>query len=280
MNLILGTAQLARPYGILEGRSEAEAMASSRSILEEARHCGTRMVDTAPAYGLAEEILGESGITFEIHTKLDLSLPPKQSLVRSAEKLSPSAIKVVYFHQEYLGTGEQLDFLAWVSEGPFHAVEVGVSIYSEDEFWRALEQPLITVMQIPFSFLDRRFGKALQEEAVGHGKTLFARSIFHQGLLSRDAINVPCLDDTVVLAVDQFRSVARDCGLSPAQAAMGWVRQHHLLSGIVVGATSASEWADSVSIFMESEASLACPGLEEIPLPAWTEIDPRRWTGP
>lgn len=280
MELILGTAQLTRPYGVLEGRSEAEAIAGGASILEKARECGTRAVDTAPTYGSAEEILGQSGFDFEIHTKLDPSLPPRQSLERSAGTLLPCVITVVYFHQQYLGTQEQLDFLGWITESPFQSVEVGVSIYSEDEFWRALERPEITVIQIPFSFLDRRFGRALQEEAVGRGKKLYARSIFHQGLLSREAADISFLDDSVVLAVEQFRKAARTCELSPAQAAMGWVRRHNLLSGIVIGATSAAEWEDTVDIFSNSETTPSCAALEEIPLPHWSVIDPRRWNAP
>ena len=280
MELILGTAQLTRPYGVLEGRSEAEAIAGGASILEKARECGTRAVDTAPTYGSAEEILGQSGFDFEIHTKLDPSLPPRQSLERSAGTLLPCVITVVYFHQQYLGTQEQLDFLGWITKSPFQSVEVGVSIYSEDEFWRALERPEITVIQIPFSFLDRRFGRALQEEAVGRGKKLYARSIFHQGLLSREAADISFLDDSVVLAVEQFRKAARTCELSPAQAAMCWVRRHNLLSGIVIGATSAAEWEDTVDIFSNSETTPSCAALEEIPLPHWSVIDPRRWNAP
>lgn len=277
MELILGTAQLVRPYGIFELRSEVDAMTGARSILEKARDCGTRAVDTAPTYGLAEEILGRSGFDFKVHTKLDPSVAPRESLERSSRALQGLSIEVVYFHEEFLGTDGQLDFLRWVTQSSFESVDVGVSIYAEDEFWRALERPEITVIQIPLSFLDQRFGWVMQEEAIGRGKKLYARSIFHQGLLSRESADISFLDDSVISAVGQFRNVARNCGLSPAQAAMAWVRQHTLLDGLVIGATSAAEWEDSVKIFSDELIPSACALLEEIPLPHWEAIDPRRW---
>jgi hypothetical protein len=80
MNLILGTAQLMRKYGVINRRNSSNSIDEAVGLLKKAEELGFYAVDTASICGEAEIAVGLSGINQEIHTKLDPELEVKQSL--------------------------------------------------------------------------------------------------------------------------------------------------------------------------------------------------------
>ena len=68
--VILGTAQLSSPYGVTNLSSVEKSPDEVHSYLKEAKRLGVTTLDTAPAYGAAESLIGSSDFHFEIHTKL------------------------------------------------------------------------------------------------------------------------------------------------------------------------------------------------------------------
>ena len=56
MELILGTAQLVRRYGITASRVPSSG--DAHALLAAAREVGVRALDTAPGYGTAEATIG------------------------------------------------------------------------------------------------------------------------------------------------------------------------------------------------------------------------------
>ena len=67
---VLGTAQIGNRYGITND-SNPMVSADAALILDAARQRGIAALDTAPAYGDSEHVLGECGVQdFEVITKV------------------------------------------------------------------------------------------------------------------------------------------------------------------------------------------------------------------
>jgi aryl-alcohol dehydrogenase-like predicted oxidoreductase len=65
MELLLGTAQFSGNYGALG----TPAVSDASALLEVVGSVGIRALDTAPVYGAAERMIGQTGWAGDIHTK-------------------------------------------------------------------------------------------------------------------------------------------------------------------------------------------------------------------
>ena len=96
--VILGTAQLSSPYGITNLSTIEKTPPTVYSFLQQAKHLGISTIDTAPAYGAAESLIGKSGLGFRVHTKLDKNLTSEESLKASLSALNVDLIDLLYVH--------------------------------------------------------------------------------------------------------------------------------------------------------------------------------------
>src|SRR5687768_17184665 len=97
-DLVLGTAQLTNPYGILTRGDRDDASGAAHRLLDAASRFGVVVVDTAPAYGDAESMIGESPHAFTVHTKVSAQRRPRQSVDESLARLRGKPIDVLYLH--------------------------------------------------------------------------------------------------------------------------------------------------------------------------------------
>jgi aryl-alcohol dehydrogenase-like predicted oxidoreductase len=277
VEIILGTAQLTQVYGVMaRPRSERE---QGPSLLEVADEVGIRTLDTAPAYGDAESIIGRHGASFAVHTKLPGDAHPWQELAASLARLARSSVEVVYLHDPSV----VLDPLDPRLEAATDLVGVGAqalgaSIYTCEQFAAAVADPRISVIQLPSSVLDRRISDASLQEAAGLGNRLIARSALLQGLLGDPEAalgRVVPLDS----ALAAFGSACMTLGRSPVEVALKWVLARPGLSGLVLGAETPTQLralvkAVGAAPLTASEFHL----LASLPLPADEDVDPRGWT--
>jgi aryl-alcohol dehydrogenase-like predicted oxidoreductase len=195
MNLILGTATFGTRYGIGNGNNtltESEAL----GILQEASHLGITHLDTAPAYGSAEEIVGKfhtQANAFEIISKIsdvhDFSSSKMiHKIKESITKLGIAKFSAILFHKSEL-----------LAEFPTRMVNktidniletglvetLGVSVYEEEEIsFVSKNFPKITLFQVPENIMDRRlYESELVNKLASQGIRFHIRSVFLQGLL-------------------------------------------------------------------------------------------------
>ena len=93
MELILGTAQLTRPYGILH--TDPISRDSPHDILRASKASGFGAVDTALIYGEAEEAIRDARLGMPIHTKIDPAVGGLASIRQSMKTLNVEAVDVV-----------------------------------------------------------------------------------------------------------------------------------------------------------------------------------------
>ena len=177
MKIALGTVQFGLDYGISNKNGQIK-LEDVGKILDIAFTNGIDTLDTAHAYGNAEEVLGKFNLSrFKVVTKLFAN----DSLEDSLNKLRVSNVYAVMFHRE-----NQVDDKTWSyferlkREGL--TKKIGVSAYSPAILLDVVKKYPVDIVQVPMNMLDFRFYdviKVLKQRNV----EIHTRSAFLQGLL-------------------------------------------------------------------------------------------------
>jgi aryl-alcohol dehydrogenase-like predicted oxidoreductase len=270
--IVLGTAQFSTGYS----KARPELTVDPNSLLQAASAAGVLAVDTAPAYGQAEEQIGLAWVG-TVHTKFEKGIDPHVSVRSSLKNLRRTQLDLVYLHdpREVLnlrndGVLAQAERLLGASIGL-----IGASIYEEDEFEAALSDPRVSAIQVPLNLLDRRFESRIGD-ARSAGKLVFVRSVLLQGTLVRDpqTLGRTGLSDLLPY-VERLNAQTRILDLTPLQSALGWARSLPV-DGVLLGCDTPEELLQAVDIGCLSEAQLDL--FADLPLPPWELVDPRKWT--
>lgn len=209
--LCLGTVQFGLEYGInnITGKPSHKDVVG---ILDYAVGHGVTEFDTASAYGESEEILGNyfelkmsQGLdrkSFRIMSKL----PPvnlrkqdgsrlidvKRSLMRSLKKLNLEYLDGYYLHSaEEVYDDDVLEALSQLKEEGL-IKRIGISSYTMEHCFEALNCGIFDIMQIPYNILDQRFdSQDFVSRLEASDIKIYARSPFLQGLLLMDPTMLP-----------------------------------------------------------------------------------------
>jgi len=203
--IALGTVQFGIDYGVnsVDGQVKPEEV---KKILSYARSKNIDLLDTAPAYGNSEKILGKINISnFKVVTKTrhfesieinnnDVKLL-SNDFYNSLKNLRQDSVYGVLVHNadDLLKSGSEKIFKQL--QKLKHAkkiVKIGVSVYDHSQLQTILDNFDIDLVQLPFNILDRRMIDSgmlakLQEKDI----KVHARSVFLQGLLLMSEQNRP-----------------------------------------------------------------------------------------
>jgi aryl-alcohol dehydrogenase-like predicted oxidoreductase len=203
--IALGTVQFGIDYGVnsVDGQVRPEEV---KRILSYARLKGIDLLDTAPAYGNSEKILGRVNISnLKVVTKtrhfdsLEISNNDVELLNNdfhhSLEDLKQDSVYGVLIHNagDLLKPGAEklFDRLQELKQAE-KIIKIGVSVYDHSQLQSILDNFDIDLVQLPFNVLDRRmidsglFAKLRERDIEVH-----ARSVFLQGLLLMSEKNRP-----------------------------------------------------------------------------------------
>jgi aryl-alcohol dehydrogenase-like predicted oxidoreductase len=283
--LALGTVQFGQAYGVANtsGQIAPQAVAA---ILQLAAGQGIDTLDTAIAYGDSEAALGASGVSsWKVITKLP-ALPPAtrdvarwvhQQVEGSLGRLRVARLDGLLLHHpaDLLGPhGARLcaALAALKSAGTIAAA--GVSIYDPgelDALW-PLWQP--EIVQAPCSVLDRRLLQSgWLPRLQRHGRRVHLRSVFLQGLLLMSARQRPAFFARWQSLLDRWLAWCAGRGLSPLQAALGFVCALPGAERVIVGVDSAGQLREILEA--------AQRGAPAPPEDLWSEdrelLEPARW---
>lgn len=278
MDLVLGTAQLTRPYGIFADSWASELVPATQSLIETAHSVGFKGIDTAPVYGDAERSIGLAGTSLPLHTKLDPALEEEDSLRRSLQRLRRDSLEVLYFHKPLM----RQDFVQRVPElrkrlSLDDVTHLGVSVYEVEECLMAIDCEAVTAVQVPFNVFDRRFSSQLFKDFIARGGRVFLRSVFLQGLLLSGPNRVPTALGDLTPYLVNFWEACRIAGVSPLSAAIWFTHESMPLGSLILGTRSVVELNE---IAEASRASISFELLEvlaDLAQPPWDMVDPRMW---
>jgi aryl-alcohol dehydrogenase-like predicted oxidoreductase len=261
--LALGTAQLAMPYGVAN-RSGPPSRDDAHRILAAAIGAGVRAIDTAPAYGEAESILGEHFARYGrpsdlvVVTKLS-GLPPglapadlrsrvAASIDGSRRRLRSNDLDVYLAHAEadLDAYGDGLADALGEARRRGVVRAIGASIYDPRPIPECFD-----ALELPFNVFDRRIAPPRELEMT------FARSALLQGAVTLDPDALAPSLSALGPLLRELRAVASSHGVSIPRAAIGYARARSPTRHVIVGAESMSQLEDTLACF---EGALP-PGL-------------------
>ncbi len=264
----LGAAQLGTEYGY-ENDSPNEL--ESKKIIDFLLSKGVNCFDTAQAYGRSESILGKhlpqaAKRISKLSSKINFDDVVESSASSSYDLGTP--LWCIMIHDstwlDHLGgkLGRSLSQVR--NEGL--SKYIGASVYTSSEAKKALNCPLIQVVQIPYNLWDQRMlDDGIVDLAKSLNKLLFIRSVFLKGKILRGS------------EFGDWRDWAHSYGETP----VGLLIRSALSLGfpLVLGVDSVAQAALNVSLV--NKGPLPPDVIDEARrrMPPWDESigDPRQW---
>lgn len=290
--LCLGTVQFGMDYGITnkDGRVDESVV---KELLRKAQRSGITFIDTAQAYGCAEEVLGKNlpkGNGFKLISKARKSSAKRigvedvknreLELSQSLQRLQCDELDTFLIHDarelrkpggEYLS-----EWLVSIRQRGL-AKRIGVSIYEEEDL-DGIDQRLLDVVQIPSSLLDQRLwnGKSMRK-LVDRGTAIHARSIFLQGLLVTSSKEWPSwIPARIRSQQERLEELAVEKKCQLIDLAIGFAKSQEILEAVVVGICNKGELEELLRAWAKEspwEANeWAQWGIRDMDI-----LDPRKW---
>jgi aryl-alcohol dehydrogenase-like predicted oxidoreductase len=251
MKLGLGTVQFGTDYGISNksGQTSADEV---RGILEFAAAHGINYLDTAPAYGNSEAVLGENltrSHQFRIITKTQkigksqITADDVQfvldTFTQSLHQLRQHSVYGLLVHHpdDLLSEGGDKLMEGLDSVKAQNLVEkIGVSVYDREQIDQLLEKYSIDIIQIPLNVFDQRllingYLRSLKSQGI----EIHVRSVFLQGILLMSESELPPYVSGLLPYLRRYRQANEKLGILPLQAAIGFVNQIPEVDTILVG---------------------------------------------
>jgi len=299
--LVLGTAQLGMAYGAANSLGQPTADQATL-ILRSAVSAGVRWIDTAAAYGVAEQRIGGAfpgARRARVVTKLaplddiddatsvgTIRRAVDDSVRRSCARLGADRLEVLLLHRAShltLRDGAIWNKLKELrDEGVLY--DLGVSVYSPDEALAALANSDVRHIQLPFNALDWRWRASGVIEAIAGRKdvTVHARSALLQGLLAAGPeAQWPTVEgiDPAALRGHLWRLTRELDRDSPADLCLAYVRAQDWIDGVVVGMESLSQLALNLGLFRRAPLTADEIAKVDVTLPRATEnlLNPALW---
>jgi aryl-alcohol dehydrogenase-like predicted oxidoreductase len=247
-------------------------------MLRRASSLGFGAIDTAPSYGDAEIVIGSSGVALPVHTKVDPEHEPAQSLARSLARLQRESVDVLYFHAPHIvlsdPTGAIERAVSLLGRG---TAALGASVYEAHELAALIDDGRFGAAQVPLNVLDRRISPVLLESARARGISVFARSVFLQGLLLVAPEQLGPRFAPFADSVARFHAIASRSGVDAVTLALAWVRRLPL-AGVLVGFETAEQAGTIACSFSRTLDAELLAELQGLPLPPQHWCDPRTWS--
>jgi aryl-alcohol dehydrogenase-like predicted oxidoreductase len=288
-HLGLGTVQFGLEYGV-SNRQGRPAEREVAAILARAAEWGVGYIDTAPAYGDAEILVGRHlprDHKMRVVTKTpalpDATIDARyeqrvlDAVAASLDRLKVGAVHALLVHQSGdLGKPGWQRLVGAMNEVKARglAAHVGVSIYEIDQLKLVESRLAPGLVQLPFNVFDRRFSESgALARLKAAGVEVHARSAFLQGLLLMDPANLPEFFGPLREKIASLHRRWAKQGLTPVAGCLAFMFQHAELDVVVVGVNSLTELDEIIA------AATAMGHVEFDPLPSVDALylNPSRW---
>lgn len=270
MELCLGTVQFGMDYGI-SGQKQP-SVEQAVEMLDYAVQNGINTIDTANAYGTAEDVVGmflrkktvpreKLWIISKFRPNLlddvqeeDYYAVMKENLSNTLERLGVDYLDTYLLHSaRYVYSDAIIDTLNRLKKEGY-ARKVGVSVYEVDEAKKCIERDNVDFMQLPYSVFDQRMKNGgLFDMAKKHpvATQIHSRSAFIQGLILMDEEQVPDFLSKARPIVRKISELCRKHAISRIALAMNYVKQEESISHLVFGVDNISQLKEDIRIFQE-----------------------------
>ncbi len=269
MELCLGTVQFGMDYGIRGKRKPP--LAESLELLDYAVQNGVRTIDTANAYGEAEDVVGaylekhpsvrkEITLISKFRPNLLDDVPPeryysvmKANLEESFRRLHTDTLDGYLLHSaRYVFNDDIIAALRRLKKEGY-VKSIGVSVYETEEARKGILRGDLDVLQLPYSMLDQRMLQSgIFALAMERRFPLHTRSAFVQGLVMMEPEEVPpFLREKATPILKEVSSICRETGLTRTQLSIGFVKQQSAVTHLVFGVRNMEQLREDISAFQQ-----------------------------
>jgi aryl-alcohol dehydrogenase-like predicted oxidoreductase len=255
----LGTAQWGLVYGISNhsGQTPPDEVGQ---ILEFAKASGIKVIDTAQAYGLAEQVLGANDLSdFNVITKIpalnnphisqyDLDKWLDVSFAQSLQSIGVNSVQGLLLHNcddLFLQSGPIILRFLHRLKSVGKCRQIGVSIYNSRQINKVLDLFTPDIVQLPFNVFDQRLLRDGTLSALKDlGIEIHARSVFLQGLLLMEIENMPSYFNPWRPQLLAWNRICADLRLPLQHVALDYVISNDFIDQVIVGVESLSQLVD------------------------------------
>ena len=264
MRIGIGTAQFGFDYGISNNQGQT-SKPEVFDILDTANKLGVTMIDTSPAYGNAEQILGS-------YPKLKLfkcitKATPIQST--NINRVDASELKKGFFqslkHLKLLKTDgliihnskdihkngfEYVVDILHELKAHGHVNKIGASVYEPQDVDRLLSIFKIDLIQLPLNVFSQDFIKSgLLNELSNRNIEIHVRSIFLQGAVFINPDRLPEHLGPLKTKIAKLNETANDLGISAFELAIDFIKSQPQINTCIVGVNNREHFTNLVSAF-------------------------------
>lgn len=271
--LILGTAQMGKPYGFNNPKKKRLSETSVINLLKYVRSRHINHIDTAESYGVKNKYFKKKN--WIIDTKIQIE-KNNQNLTSVLKKLnffliSPNVrIDTIYIHNPELllsPYGKKLFIVLEEIKKMKLIKNIGLSVYDTKTTLKLINFFNIDVVQIPYNVFDRRFEKIIKNLRKKKIK-IYARSIFLQGsLLSKRKTKL-----TLKPEFRKFDEFSKKKKINKLNLCLNFVNKNKMINKIIVGVDSIEQIKSILSFKKIKNISYNSLSSRNLKI-----IDPRKW---
>lgn len=268
MELCLGTVQFGLDYGVFNTPKKDKEYCIK--CLEYAIDNGIRAIDTATAYGTAEEIVGEffkrnkykiNRADLFVSTKLlpncldDVDPKDYVDVIRERLKAQLKVLNLDYVDayllhsSRYAFNHDILKALSVMKEEGL-AKSVGVSIYYPEEALECFKEDNLDYLQAPYSLFDHRMKENnIFDLAAKNGFKIDTRTAFIKGLIRLKVEEVPdhlAKAKPILIKLDE---ICQKTGYSRIELAIGYIKREKNINHLVFGVRSIEQLKEDIEAF-------------------------------
>lgn len=257
MKIGIGSAQFGLDYGV-SNHSGKTLPSEVKAILQDAFSRGIHIVDTAPAYGDSESVLGEMvsqvGV-FSIITKTPIfsgrPIGKRETdhleavFNQSLERLRVPCVEALLLHHgiDCMG-GDGMRLIRQMQSLKERGLvrKIGISVYESSELDAVMQDADVDLVQVPLNVFDQRL------LVSGHLQLLkrrnievHARSIFLQGVLLMPVEMLPDNLQPLRRQLSAYHRFAKERGLDPLSAALSFINSVPEVDVVICGINCAAQ---------------------------------------
>ena len=256
--LAIGTAQFGSDYGIANKTGKLKT-SEIKKIKKIAKLNGVKFVDTASAYRICEQRLGELGIKeFEVISKLPMTKPDNNrfkwvlgSIKKSLKKLRVSKLYGIHVHNtKYLLDKKGKELYRGLLQAKKRGLvkKIGVSTYTIEELNRILSKYKIDLVLLPFNIFDQRPVKTkIFDKLKKLGIEIHTRSTFLQGMLMINYKNIPKKFEKWKNFFRNWDKIIKNQKKPPFEICLKFVLSNPSIDKVVIGVDSAKQFKQIIS---------------------------------
>jgi len=286
----LGAVQFGLDYGVTNESGKTSEDEVNR-ILEFVVENSFRCIDTAPAYGDSEIILGEYSLALKnipIVTKT-VNIPDAADDVdtfnrllngfnQSLTRLNVGKVDALLVHSSKALTekGSQVyaEFLQAV-KADGKVKKIGVSVYTKGEIDQIFSNYDFDIVQLPISIYDQRLIESNTLKGLAReGIEIHARSIFLQGLTLLEPSKLSGKFAPLRQHQENYFRTLQEQDISPLEAAISFVQSLDEINVVVCGVNNSQQLRE---IFVAATNGLKITSPEQFGLQDEILLNPALW---